>query len=166
MDMPEAQLYRLYPQHFGQYSQNRFICNVKSLKKTMREDREANALQEAALLHDRALFPKTTTFCGYDRWEGSALISNRNSHVRVVETTRENNPRERVWKTLKNMHRLKSKKVVFGEFKNDPIFVISVDGVHCKTYEARKNPTAKVYSHKSHGPAVAYELGLKTGLFG
>ncbi|KAG7373896.1 hypothetical protein IV203_012991 [Nitzschia inconspicua] len=43
MDMPEAQLYRLYPQHFGQYSQNRFICNVKTLKKTIREVREANA---------------------------------------------------------------------------------------------------------------------------
>ncbi|KAG7360717.1 hypothetical protein IV203_035816 [Nitzschia inconspicua] len=113
MDMPEAQLYRLYPQHFGQYSQNQFICNVKSLKKTIREDREANALQEAvtaALLHDRALFPKTTTFWGYDRWEGSALISNRNSHVRDLQGT--------------------------------------------------ENPTAKVYSHKSHGPAVAYELGI------
>ncbi len=32
--------------------------------------------------------------------------------------------------------------------------------MHCKTYEARKNPTAKVYSHKSHGPALAYELGI------
>ena len=38
--------------------------------------------------------------------------------------------------------------------------VISVDGVHCRTYEARKNPTAKVYSHKTHGPGVAYELGI------
>ncbi|KAG7354036.1 hypothetical protein IV203_003392 [Nitzschia inconspicua] len=47
MDMPEAQLYRLYPQHFGQYSQNRFICNVKTLKKTIREVREANALKQS-----------------------------------------------------------------------------------------------------------------------
>ncbi|KAG7366464.1 hypothetical protein IV203_029134 [Nitzschia inconspicua] len=100
MDMPEAQLYRLYPQHFGQYSQNRFICNVKSLKKTIREDREANALQEAALLHDRALFPKTTTFGA------------------------------------------------------------TIDGKDPPYLRGTENPTAKVYSHKSHGPAVAYELGI------
>ncbi|KAG7344518.1 hypothetical protein IV203_022526 [Nitzschia inconspicua] len=155
MDMPEAQLYRLYPQHFGQYSQNRFICNVKSLKKTIREDREANALQEEALLHDRALFPKTTTFWGYDRWEGSALqdIDERVDihsffislyYLKAYQTEtvmsgwwklQEKTIRERVWKTLENMHRLKSKKVVFGEFKNDPIFVISVDGVHCADFE-------------------------------
>jgi hypothetical protein len=47
-----------------------------------------------------------------------------------------------------------------GDFEHDTIFIITVDGVHCRTYEARKNPTAKVYSHKTHGPAVAYELGL------
>jgi hypothetical protein len=35
-----------------------------------------------------------------------------------------------------------------------------VDGIHCKTYEARKNPSSKIYSHKSHGPALAYELGI------
>jgi hypothetical protein len=47
-----------------------------------------------------------------------------------------------------------------GNFEHDTVFVISVDGVHCKTYEARKHPSAKVYSHKNHGPAVAYELGI------
>ena len=65
-----------------------------------------------------------------------------------------------VWKTLSLVHRLKEKKVLFGKFEKDPIFIISVDGVHCRTYEARKKPTADVYSHKSHGPAVSYELGI------
>jgi hypothetical protein len=54
-----------------------------------------------------------------------------------------------------------SPQVVFGNFdQEETVFLISVDGVHCKTYEARKQPTASVYSHKSHGPALAYELAL------
>ena len=51
-------------------------------------------------------------------------------------------------------------QIVLGNFEHDTIFILTVDGVHCQTYEARKNPTAKVYSHKSHGPALAYELGI------
>jgi hypothetical protein len=68
--------------------------------------------------------------------------------------------RGHVWKSPHSIHRLREKKVVFGEFINDPIFLISVDEVHCRTYEARKNPSAKVYSHKTHGPAVSYERGI------
>jgi hypothetical protein len=37
---------------------------------------------------------------------------------------------------------------------------LTVDGVHFKTYESRKNPTAKVYSHKSNGPAMSYEIAI------
>jgi hypothetical protein len=51
-------------------------------------------------------------------------------------------------------------QIFLGDFEHDTIYIVSVDGTHCRTYEARKNPTAKVYSHKTHGPAVAYELGL------
>ena len=65
-----------------------------------------------------------------------------------------------IWKVAAQIQELKQEKVMFGNFENDPIFIVSVDGVHCKTYEARKNPTAKVYSHKYHGPGVAYEIGL------
>ena len=68
--------------------------------------------------------------------------------------------RKHTWNVASKIQALKEEKVVFGEFKDDPIFIISVDGVHCKTYEARKNPTAKVYSHKTHGPGLAYELGI------
>ena len=37
---------------------------------------------------------------------------------------------------------------------------MTVDGVHFRTYESRKNPTAKVYSHKSNGPAMTYEIAI------
>jgi hypothetical protein len=43
---------------------------------------------------------------------------------------------------------------------DDIIFALTVDGVHCHTYECRKLPSAKWYSHKSCGPGLAYELGI------
>jgi len=55
---------------------------------------------------------------------------------------------------------LKKKKIRVGKFKNETSFAFSVDGVHCRTKERRNNPTAKVYSHKFHGPGVAYEVGI------
>ena len=42
----------------------------------------------------------------------------------------------------------------------DTVFILTVDGVHFKTYESRKKPTAKVYSHKSNGPAMSYEIAI------
>lgn len=63
------------------------------------------------------------------------------------------------WKFVSLIQKLKPEKVKW-EFEQDTIFLISVDGVHCKTYEARKNPSSKIYSHKSSGPALAYELGI------
>ncbi|MFN7879604.1 MAG: hypothetical protein ACK5P1_06300, partial [Sphingobacteriia bacterium] len=55
---------------------------------------------------------------------------------------------------------LKEKKVVWGEWGNEDIFIISVDGVHCRIQEVRKEPSAKWFDHKSHGAGVAYELGI------
>jgi hypothetical protein len=37
---------------------------------------------------------------------------------------------------------------------------LTVDGVCFATYESRKHPTAKVYSHKSNGPAMSYEISI------
>jgi hypothetical protein len=51
-------------------------------------------------------------------------------------------------------------KIVWGNFDEDEIFVISVDGVHCRTAECRKHPSRKWYSHKFAGPGLAYELGI------
>jgi DDE superfamily endonuclease len=47
-----------------------------------------------------------------------------------------------------------------GGFDEDEIFLLSVDGVHCKTFEVRTDPGTKWYSHKSHGPGVTYLLGI------
>jgi hypothetical protein len=55
---------------------------------------------------------------------------------------------------------LKEIKVQWGEFDNDEVFIISVDGVHCRIQEVRKDPGAKWYSHKFHAAAVGYELGI------
>ena len=61
---------------------------------------------------------------------------------------------------FKKIQLLKKKKIRVGKFENETTFVFSVDGVHCHTRESRKNPTAKVYSHKFHGPGIAYEVGI------
>jgi hypothetical protein len=55
---------------------------------------------------------------------------------------------------------LKQSKVTWGNFDEDEVFIISVDGVHCKIQEVRKDPGAKWFSHKSNGPGVSYELGI------
>lgn len=55
---------------------------------------------------------------------------------------------------------LKATKIQMGGFDNDEIFIISIDGVHCRIQEVRKDPSAKWYSHKFHGAGLSYELGI------
>jgi DDE superfamily endonuclease len=55
---------------------------------------------------------------------------------------------------------LKDLKVRWGGFEDDEIFIVSVDGVHCKIQEVRKDPGAKWYSHKFNAAGVTYELGI------
>ena len=66
----------------------------------------------------------------------------------------------RVKRYFKLTQSLKSKEIKIGKFKKDTIYVYSVDGVHFHTRESRKKPTKRVYSHKFHGPGVAYEVGI------
>lgn len=66
----------------------------------------------------------------------------------------------RVKHYFKLMQSLKSKKIFIGTFTKNTIYAYSVDGVHSRTKESRKTPTRKVYSHKFHGPGVAYEVGM------
>lgn len=40
------------------------------------------------------------------------------------------------------------------------IFIISVDGTHCRISEPRSEPSASWYSHKFNGPAVNYEIAI------
>ena len=77
MNMPEHELY-LLSEMFQQYPEHRFIDNAGNLKKSIKSHRQQVARQEAALQHDRELFPKQqTTFWGYPRWdthEAKALL--------------------------------------------------------------------------------------------
>lgn len=43
--------------------------------------------------------------------------------------------------------------------------IISVDGVHCRIQEVRKDPGAKWYDHKTNSAGVAYEVafGIRSG---
>jgi hypothetical protein len=59
-----------------------------------------------------------------------------------------------------SIQELKERKVLWGNFDEDEIFLVSVDGVHCRIQEIRKDPGAKWYSHKFNGPALSYELGI------
>jgi DDE superfamily endonuclease len=40
------------------------------------------------------------------------------------------------------------------------VFLMTVDGTHCRISEPRKNPSRLHYSHKLKKPAVAYEIGV------
>jgi hypothetical protein len=77
------------------------------------------------------------------------------------------------WFYSKKIQALKEQKIVWPESWNDghsllhdddtPIFLITVDGVHCSTCEPThptlsKNP--KYYSHKFKQAALTYELGI------
>jgi hypothetical protein len=55
---------------------------------------------------------------------------------------------------------LKEKKVVWGDWEEDEIFIGSVDGVNCRIQEVRKDPGSKWFDYKSHGAGVGYELGI------
>jgi hypothetical protein len=68
-----------------------------------------------------------------------------------------------VKKYTEQFQALKNKKIRWfedGELDENDIFIISVDGVHCRTHEVRKDPGSKWYSHKSHGAALTYELAV------
>ena len=43
---------------------------------------------------------------------------------------------------------------------SEKILVLTVDGVHFRTREIRKEPSSSWYSHKHKGPGVTYELGI------
>ena len=43
---------------------------------------------------------------------------------------------------------------------NLEIFILSVDGVHCRVNEPRGQPSTGWFSHKSNGPGLVYELAI------
>jgi DDE superfamily endonuclease len=68
-----------------------------------------------------------------------------------------------VWRYTRAIQGLKSRKIVWMEQwsnANSEIVIVSVDGVHCKIREPRRTPSSKWYSHKTHGPALGYEIAV------
>jgi hypothetical protein len=51
-------------------------------------------------------------------------------------------------------------KIVWGNFDEDDVYIITVDGVHCRIWEPRKDPGTKHYSHKSNSAGKSYEIGI------
>ena len=58
------------------------------------------------------------------------------------------------------MESLKVDKIKWEDFDDDNIFIITVDGVHCRIYEPQIDPGSKWYSHKFHAAGVAYEVAI------
>jgi hypothetical protein len=58
------------------------------------------------------------------------------------------------------IQRMKELKIVWGGFEDDDIFLVSVDGTHCRIQEVRTDPDAKWFSHKFNGPALSYEVAI------
>jgi hypothetical protein len=67
--------------------------------------------------------------------------------------------RQQVRTVVKKIMALKSKKIVWGGFGSD-VFIITIDGVHCRIQEPRTDPGPHNYSHKSNSAGVGYELGI------
>ena len=57
---------------------------------------------------------------------------------------------------------LKGQKIkwIFDDPGVDEEYIISVDGVHCRTWEPRTSPSSSWYSKKFNKAALAYELGI------
>ena len=68
----------------------------------------------------------------------------------------------RVWKYVKAIQALKEKKIqwIFNNSNHEEYFIISVDGVHCRIYEPRTQPSSGWYSKKFNKAGVSYELGV------
>ena len=109
MKKDEEELYHLSPDLFGQYRFDRFKENSKNLKKKITEDREMNAFQEAALVHDRQMFPKNSnTHWGYGRWDQAEAKTQLRADVK-------NN----LHKSMKPKDLRQSKIEVYGQFPLD-----------------------------------------------
>eukprot|EP00980_Cylindrotheca_fusiformis_P021825 scaffold8664_cov53-Cylindrotheca_fusiformis.AAC.2 len=69
----------------------------------------------------------------------------------------------RAWRYIEAIQALKEQKIkwVFDDDYNYPeMYVATVDGVHCRISEPRKNPSSTWFSTKSNKAAVAYEIAV------
>ena len=71
----------------------------------------------------------------------------------------------RAWKYIRAIQKLKDKKIRWIFDRSDgrdygEYFIISVDGVHCKIYEPRTQPSSGWYSKKHNRAGLTYEIGI------
>jgi hypothetical protein len=69
---------------------------------------------------------------------------------------------KRAWRYIRAIQALKEEKIkwIFDGNKNDEYFILSVDGVHCRIYEPRTQPSSGWYSKKFNKAGLMYELGI------
>lgn len=71
--------------------------------------------------------------------------------------------RMKIWRYAKAIQALKQEKIVWPEFDEDEIWVVSVDGIHCWIREP-EHPTwsrdSTFFSHKYNKAGMGYELGI------
>ena len=73
----------------------------------------------------------------------------------------EKTARKQIWKYVCSTQALKGQKILWPDFEAfDRMFILSVDGVHCRISEQRRNPDRRWVSYKLKKPALAYEIGL------
>ena len=72
----------------------------------------------------------------------------------------EDNIRCKVKEYVRRIQFLKHKKIVFGGFDENEVFIVSVDGVNFRTQEFRLDPSSKWYDHKTKSAGLTYELAL------
>ena len=65
-------------------------------------------------------------------------------------------------KTVRMIAELRGEKIKFdpADFPEDQIFLMTVDGVHFRIREPRRDPGSKWYSHKFHGAGVMYLVAV------
>lgn len=51
-------------------------------------------------------------------------------------------------------------KWIFENGNLDERFIVSVDGIHCRIWEPRLDPSSKWYSKKHNGAGLVYEIGI------
>jgi len=67
------------------------------------------------------------------------------------------------WHCLKRIQDLKSKKIVFPDAFGADVWIMTVDGTHCKTNEPMHTECSqdeKCFSHKHKNSGLSYELGI------
>jgi hypothetical protein len=68
-----------------------------------------------------------------------------------------------LWLITRAIQDLKATKIKMLDRWNtegSEIVIVSVDGVHCTISEPRQHASSTWYSHKTHGPGLAYEIAI------